>query len=210
MKSITNLLFFPILALASPLTLNLPHQSRQTTPAQILSVTAAGPGCPAGSYSPELSADAKSINVGFDSYITAVGAGAGPEERERYCDLTFRIQFPLGCSTASLQSTYHGFAQLDAGVTGTFSSQYSISPGQVLTGGNPNPVTISSAGFGGAGNVYAKEDVAGVRVNAGSANQRVVSYTVRTRLRLQQGQSSQVGFFSDDDLTLAITAQGTC
>ncbi|KAK1751016.1 hypothetical protein QBC47DRAFT_308533 [Echria macrotheca] len=203
MKFLTSLLFTSALGLATPVI-------RQTQPAQIISASVVGEGCPQGSFSTEISDDGQTISYGWDNYDVAVGPGADPNGREKTCDITLRINFPLGCTSARFSNTYHGFAQLDQGVTGTFSTQYNISPGQLVSGGNPPPATVSASGFGGAGNVYTKSDVAVGKINANAANQQVVTYIARTRMFVQGSNNTVFGTLSDDDYSFSITQQSRC
>ncbi|KAK5653412.1 hypothetical protein OQA88_8897 [Cercophora sp. LCS_1] len=193
----------PALAAASPV-------ARQVAPAEIATLVASGPGCPSGSFEANIAPDGKSVTYGFNSYAVEIGPGASPSNREKYCDLTIGVRFPVGCSTATLRSTYHGFAQLGTGVTGTFQAQYNLSPGSLTSGANPAPAVISSAGFGGAGNVYTKVDSPVARVSVTNPNQRIVNFTVRSRIFLQSNNQSSQGLLTDDDLSVEIVGQGTC
>jgi len=204
MKSLATLLLTSTLALAGPL------GTRQASPAEIISSSVSGNGCPQGTFTSSISIDGQTLTYGFDDYSVSVGQGAPPDSREKTCDVTIRIRFPQGCTNARISSTYHGFAQLEQGVTGTFASQYNLSPGQILSGGNPPPATVSSAGFGGAGNVYTKADSAAARVNVVNQSQNVVTYIARTRVFTQSANGVAFGSLSVDDATINISQQSRC
>ncbi|KAK0613992.1 hypothetical protein B0T14DRAFT_291411 [Immersiella caudata] len=205
MKSLTAL-FLPLLAAASPL---ITRQTAPSEPAQLISFSATGSGCPSGTFTTSLDDEGTVITYGFTDYQVEVGLGAPSSQREKQCDIVLRYQFPIGCTKATLKSTYHGYIQLDSGVTGTFNSQYSLSPGQ-LTGGSPGAVTVTSAQYGGAGNPFLKDDFTEARVQVNSANQRVVTFTLRNRILLQSNSQSVSGFMDESDVTIAVLNQQVC
>jgi len=185
--------------------------TRQSTPGPItlVSATASGPGCPSGSTTVHLDPSGNELTLGFDAFAAEVGPNAPPSVRELTCDIVVRASVPLGCSVASLETVYHGFAQLDSGVTGTFAAQYAVSPGQLTSGSNPPNAVISSAVFGGEGNVYTKTDPFTVKFNPGAPNNQQVDVTVRSRIYLQ-GNQGLLGTLSADDATVRIVSQGKC
>jgi hypothetical protein len=199
MKFFLPTILFPALAVAAPSL--LPRQSSIT----ISSVSATGPGCPAGSYSTTISGGV--VTLGLDAYQTNVGPGFPGSDREKYCDITVNFLYPLGCTAASIQSTYQGFAQLGTGITGTFTSTYSVSPGQI--GPNPPSTTFTSANWG-SGGVYTRSDTSATTVRANSANQRNVQFMSRNRIILQSGQASSQGTLTADIITIAVQSQNVC
>lgn len=205
MKSLTTLLLLP-LAYASPL---ITRQTALSEPAQLVSFSATGPGCPSDSYSVDITEDGTVITYGFSSYHVEVGLGAPSEEREKHCDITLGVRFPVGCTKADFKSTYHGYVQLDDGVTGTFGSQYSLSPG-TLSGGSPPSVTVTSAAYGGSGNSFLKDDIAGAKVVVNSEWQRTALFTLRNRILVQANGGSVSGFLDATDVTIAILNQAVC
>jgi len=208
MKLLNLLLGLPALALAAPTSSVTPLlASRQSTPIQVTSVSATGSGCPAGSWTIELSPDGQTLLVAFNNYQVAVGPGIPSSMRERTCDVTVGLSYPLGCTTATIDNTYHGFAELHSGVSATMSTQYSHSPGTV--GPNPPPVTISGAVWE-DGNPFNKQDIVTTRLQATSSNQRVASYTIRTRAFVQTNNSQNFGTFTIDDLNVDIASQASC
>lgn len=202
MKSISTLLLLPVLALAAP-TLD----SRATPQIQVSSIVASGTGCPQGSFSADISDDGTVITFGFDSYQTQVGTGIGGSEREKNCDIFLGLRYPLGCTSAVISTTYHGFAQLENGVSGGFPAAYNMSPGSIS--GNPPETTFTSSEWANGG-VYTKQDTILASTNVNSPNQQNVNFELRTRIRLNAANSNLNGVLSGDDATIAITQVKQC
>lgn len=207
MKCLYSHLLLTTLALATPV-----PDRRQSSLARITSAALTGTGCPSDTFTSELSEDGQVITLGFDTYQTLVGPSADPDDREKTCDVAITINYPLGCTVASLSTTYHGFAQLEPGVTGTFAAQYNISPGSLSgDGASPFPVTVSSHGFGGDGNVFTKVDEEiNSRVEVRNQHQRDVQFVVRSRIFVQARNGDVGGLLTQDDITVAIDSQGGC
>ena len=71
-------------------------------------------------------------------------------------------------------------------------------------------MTVTSAAYGGAGNPFLKDDVAGARVTVNSASQRTVTFTLRNRLLVQANSQSVSGFMDESDVTVALINQAVC
>jgi len=199
-------LFLGIVLLASALARATPTNSpRQTGLVRIIDINPQGPGCPAGSFSVSFSSDRSVASFGFTKYNTHVSPTDLSADRELFCDIFMTLRYPLGCTAAVLDTTYRGFAQLQNGVTGTFSRQYNLSPG--TSGQNPPATTFTSATFGGAGNSYTKEDMVAISENINNDNQRNVSLVARTRIFLVTSGSTLSGTLTDTNTTVAITQQ---
>lgn len=207
MKPITSLvsLFLPLLTLASPAPLT-PRQSDSQV--RITAITTTGDGCPSGTYSSSINEAGTVLTLGFDTYQSAVGPGVPGPDREKHCELFVTLRYPVGCTTASLTTTYHGFAILQQGVSGVVASTYNLSPGS-LTNGNPSSTVLSGAQWV-DGDVYTRNDVVAARAPVVSQQQRDVSFVVRNRVLLTAGDSSQEGVVTADDVTLSITGQASC
>lgn len=205
--------FFSSAALANPIVLTNPISPRQVNaPARIAAATISGTGCQPNTYTTQFSPSGDAFTLGLDSYQAFIGPGTSASDRDRQCDLVLDINYPPGCTLATLSTTYHGFAQLETSVTGTFTSQYSISPGNLSGEGSaPGSVTVNSNAFGGNGNVYTKvDDPIVARVSFAGSNRRTGTFTVRTRIFMNAGQSSRSGLLTQDDVTVAIVSQGRC
>jgi hypothetical protein len=136
-------ILLPVLALANPLG---NRQTPATPPVDqitIISAQSSGNGCPQGSVSNTLSPDktvsslsclssydansAKIVTFGFDSFQTYIGPTAAQADKTKQCQLHLSLQYPGGFQYSVVDATYHGWARLDPGVTGTFISSYFFS-----------------------------------------------------------------------------------
>jgi hypothetical protein len=64
------------------------------------------------------------VNLGFDKFQAYIGPGTSAADRSKSCNLILTLKYPPAYSFAVVSSTYHGYAQLDSGVAGKFSSAY--------------------------------------------------------------------------------------
>lgn len=204
MKSfLSTLLLLPALALAAP----APLDTRTNPQIQISSIVASGTGCPQGTFSADVSDDGTAITFGLDSYQTQVGTGVSGSEREKNCDIFIGLRYPVGCTSAVISTTYHGFAQLESGVGGTFKADYNMSPGS--TSGNPAAMLFNSNQWS-AGGVYTKQDSLATTARINSPNQQNVNFELRTRILLNAANSQLSGIVTGDDVTIAITQVRSC
>lgn len=137
-----TLLLFPTLILSSPLT---PRQSPPVDQIIITDSATSGNGCPQGSVSTTASPDKtvrlssplstshltntnkQVITFGFDSFQTYIGPTAAQADKSKACQIHLSLSYPAGFTYAVVDATYHGYARLDAGVTGNFLSTYFFS-----------------------------------------------------------------------------------
>ncbi|OIW27131.1 hypothetical protein CONLIGDRAFT_656331 [Coniochaeta ligniaria NRRL 30616] len=203
MKLLSPTLFLPVAAFCAPVTVS----SRQAAQIQFTSITTSGPGCPQGSITTDVTADVTAFTLGFDKYQTLVGPGVDGSNREKSCDIFLSLRYPLGCTSAVINTTYHGFAQLDSGVVGTLSVAYILSPGS--TTNSPPPAMFPASSWS-IGEVYTKRDSVTATENIQNTNQRDVSLTIRTRIMLIVANSTMAGTLSIDDATVAITTAQGC
>lgn len=191
---LSSLLLLPALALAAPTI-----DSRQAPQIQISSFIITGSGCPGGSTSAEISPDGTSITFGLDSYQVAPGS-------TQSCSITLGLNFPSGCTSAVIASTYHGFVQINSGDSGLFSSTYSVSPGS--TSGNPPSTSFTSSQWGNGG-VYTKSDSVTARATISNSNGQVVNLAIGTQIRLT-GNPADTSLLSVDDASISITQVSRC
>ncbi len=102
-----------------------------------------GSGCPRRAVSCDISPDRTVVTLGFDEFQTYIGRGRNAGDREKDCDIHLSLRYPSGYTFAVVDATYHGFAQLDSGVTGSMSSTYSFQSG------NTAPTTTNANLTGG-------------------------------------------------------------
>ena len=146
----------------------------------------------------------KAITFGFGKFQAYIGPGYSATDKTKSCQLSLGLKYPSGFQFAVVDSTYHGYAQLDKGVTGTFYSTYSFNPD------NKNAtITQTSISGGDAwadGQVYTKEDtvpITGYIFSPCSANGILV---ISNRISLTSSDSAATGVLTDDDAT-AFTQQ---
>lgn len=122
-------------------------------PSQITIAAASfsGNGCPQGTVSTSFSSDKTVVTFGFDAFQTYIGPGTVVADRTKNCQLHLTLNYPGGFQFAVLDSTYHGYAQLDTGVTGTFLSTYYFSQDASAT--TTTRTSISGGGLWAAGQV---------------------------------------------------------
>jgi hypothetical protein len=93
----------------------------------IESLTYGGSGCPRGTVGYSISNDRQIFTLIFDKYIASIGPGIPVTENRKNCQLNIRMHYPQGWQYAVLSSQFRGYAQLDAGITGTHKSTYYFS-----------------------------------------------------------------------------------
>lgn len=183
-SSVSGLLLLPLLGAATP-TLNfLPagtgYQSSGSAGPDpslitIASASFSGNGCPQGTVSTSISSDKTIITFGFDAFQTYIGPGTSTPQssypppsscyvltrrsavadRSKNCQLHLTLNYPGGFQYAVLDSTYHGYAQMDAGVTSSFLSTYYFSQDASAT--TTTKTSLTGGGIWAAGQVYTKQ-----------------------------------------------------
>ncbi|KAK4243441.1 hypothetical protein C7999DRAFT_36220 [Corynascus novoguineensis] len=172
---------------------------------QIVSASFSGNGCPQGTVSTSISPDKTVITFGFDAFQTYIGPGISPAERSKNCQLHLNLKYPSGFQFAVLESTYHGYAQLEEGVTGTFYSTYYFSQDAPAT--TTTQTSITGGGLWADGQVYTKADqipTASYIFSPCGANGIL---NINNRIALSSSNSSAFGMITDDDATYALTQQ---
>lgn len=172
---------------------------------QINSVSFSGNGCPQGSVSTSISPDKTVITFGFDRFQTYIGPGVSPAEKTKNCQLHLNLKYPGGFQFSVVESTYHGYAQLDKGVTGTFYSTYYFSQDASAT--TTTQTSISGGGIWAQGQVYTKADKIPTASYIYSPCGASGILNVNNRIALTSTNSSASGTVSDDDATVAFTQQ---
>ncbi|KAG4219235.1 hypothetical protein PC116_g32285, partial [Phytophthora cactorum] len=122
MRSFVALLT-PVLAAATPIGIIGGSDTPKPDEISIVSASASGNGCPQGTVTSDLSPDRK----------VYTGPGTKQSDKSKNCQLHLNLKYPGGFQFAIVESTYHGYAQLEAGVTGTFYSTYYFSQDAAAT-----------------------------------------------------------------------------
>lgn len=172
---------------------------------QVASVGFSGNGCPQGSVSTTISPDRTVVTFGFDQFQTYIGPGYDLGDKSKNCQLHLNLKYPGGFQFAVLDSTYHGFAQLDSGVTGTFYSSYYFSQDASAT--TTTRTSITGGGAWAEGQVYTKNDqiptASVIYAPCGASG----ILNVNNRIVLASTSKTATGQVTDDDATVAFTHQ---
>ncbi|RKU41420.1 hypothetical protein DL546_003669 [Coniochaeta pulveracea] len=198
----------PALAVASPIAQTSPDgwsDGPDPSQIQILSAAFSGNGCPQGSVSTSISPDRTVITFGFDKFQTYIGPGYDPTQKTKNCQLHLNLKYPGGFQFAVVDSTYHGYAQLDPGVTGTFYSTYYFSQGAQTT--TTTQTSISGGGIWAQGQVYTKADSVPTASVIYSPCGASGILNINNRIALTSTSATALGEVTDDDATVAFTQQ---
>lgn len=68
-----------------------------------------------------------SFTLIFDKYVAQIGPGVATTESRKFCQVNLQLHYPQGFQYSILKTIYRGFAQLDAGVTGSQEATYYFS-----------------------------------------------------------------------------------
>ncbi|GAB1312499.1 hypothetical protein MFIFM68171_02709 [Madurella fahalii] len=172
---------------------------------QIVDASFSGSGCPQGTVSTSISPDKTVITFGFDAFQTEIGPGTRMPDRTKNCQLHLSLKYPGGFQFSVVESTYHGYAQLEKGVTGNFYSTYYFSQDADAT--TTTQTSITGGGIWEQGQVYTKTDqipTASYIFSPCGANGIL---NINNRIALTSTNSSASGFITDDDATVAFTQQ---
>ena len=112
------------------LDLNVPRQDRKIIPSE--------------PHQSVLTSEFQVVTFGFDSFQTYIGPTAAQADKSKACAIHLNLQYPGGFQYAIVDATYHGYARLDAGVTGNFLSTYFFSQAASNTVLNPLPLKLKS------------------------------------------------------------------
>jgi len=99
-------------------------ESPNPSQVHIQSLSYAGSGCPAGTVSENLSADAKAFTLLFDTYIAEAGPGIRLSEGRKNCQINVDLRVPGGWSYSIIDVDYRGYANIERGGTGTQKTYY--------------------------------------------------------------------------------------
>ncbi|KAI0011430.1 hypothetical protein F4779DRAFT_637254 [Xylariaceae sp. FL0662B] len=198
-------LLIPALVVANPLGIILDGDVPKVEDIQIISASASGNGCPQGTVTTDLSTDRTVITFGFDAFQVYIGPGTKASDKTKNCQLHLNLKYPGGFQFAIVESTYHGYAQLEENVTGTFYSTYYFSQDAAAT--TTTQTSITGGGIWEAGQVYTKQDQVPTASVIWSPCGASGILNVNNRVALTSSDSSASGQISDDDATVAFTQQ---
>ncbi|KAI1077441.1 hypothetical protein F5B20DRAFT_260700 [Whalleya microplaca] len=205
MRSSFAALLAPVLAVANPIGIITDGDVPSSEEIQIVSASASGNGCPQGTVTTDLSTDRTVITFGFDAFQVYIGPGTKASDKTKNCQLHLNLKYPGGFQFAIVESTYHGYAQLEEKVTGTFYSTYYFSQDAAAT--TTTQTSITGGGIWEGGQVYTKQDQVPTASVIWSPCGASGILNVNNRVALTSSNSSASGQISDDDATVAFTQQ---
>lgn len=150
------------------------------------------------------------VTLGFDQFQAYIGPGTSVADRSKSCNLILTLKYPPAYSFAVASSTYHGYAQLDSGVTGKFSSTYFFS--SLLSATFSTSTSVLGGGSLESGSVYTKSDTISTPnlvlspcglLTVGS----LALLNIGNTISLSSSNSSAVGLMTNDDATVSTTQQ---
>jgi len=194
-------LLLPALAAANP----LPQSAFPAEQIRIVESSYSGQGCPQNSVSTSTSLDGTVITYGFDLFQTYIGPGTPRAENSKSCSLHLNLAYPGGFQYAVLEATYHGFARLDPGITGTFITTYFFSQDASKT--STTRLSIEGNAQLALGDVYTKTDKVETTSVIWSPCGNNGILNINNRLSLTSKNSKAAGEFTNDDATVALTQQ---
>ncbi|KAK3393325.1 hypothetical protein B0H63DRAFT_516517 [Podospora didyma] len=214
---LTNLisaLVITLSALASPL-LSADFLSADALPSPdeitINSVKTSGSGCPRRTVTTDISEDRTVVTLGFDEFQTYFGRryGNSNDNRDKNCEIRLNLHYPGGFTFAVVDAVYHGFAQLDSGITGSFSSSYSFLDSRGSSEGKScsTKSTIDGGGVYENGTVYTKQDLIPTVSRVASPCGKNATLVIKTRINMSGGSANASGTLTGDDATIAFTQQ---
>ncbi|KAJ4374930.1 hypothetical protein N0V83_002008 [Neocucurbitaria cava] len=193
----------PVLAAATP----VPQSGDAPDPNQITIVDTSysGNGCPQGTVSTSTSPDHTVITYGFDAFQTYIGPGTVPADRSKNCQLHLNLKYPGGFQYAVVDATYHGWARMDDGVTGSFITTYYFSQDAGKT--STTRMTANGGGSLLTGQVYTKQDSVETTATIWSPCGTTGILNINNRISLTSKNTAAAGELSNDDATVAFTQQ---
>jgi hypothetical protein len=201
-------LLAPALAAAAPaVNSNTKRDLPDPSDIQILSATWSGNGCPDKTVSTSISPDRTVITFGFDAFQTYIGTDVPVQERIKNCAIHLTMLYPGGYQFALVQTTYHGFAILEEGITGDFVSTYFFS--QDAEALSVSRTSIEGGGMWTEGQVYTRQDEipTASMIYAPCGGEGILNINNRIQLRNDGDNPDAFGSITDDDATVAFTQQ---
>jgi hypothetical protein len=193
-------------------------------------VSTSGTGCPQNEVSISISDDRTAVTLGFDEFNTYIGPGVAASQNDKNCSIHLSVRYPSGYTFAVLDATYHGYAQLDPGVTGNISSVYKFEDGNnfAALSGNNGATGASAASSSTSvelgsttttrrsntmmatvrdtsGEVYTETDTVPANEVINAPCGKLVDLIINTRIDLKSSSSAASGELTDDDATFAFT-----
>ncbi len=104
-----------------------PATDRDAPPSEKITVdvvTVNGSGCPQGTAAVAVADDNTAFTVTYSQYTAEAGAGSGPTDFRKNCQLVLRVHVPQGFTYGIASADYRGFAHLERGATALERARY--------------------------------------------------------------------------------------
>ncbi|KAH8654962.1 hypothetical protein BGZ60DRAFT_151440 [Tricladium varicosporioides] len=182
-------------AIASPIvSADVPDPNQVT----INGITTSGTGCPQGSVGKFLSADRQTFTLIFDSFVAQVGPGTAAADGRKFCQINLDLHYPQGFQYSILKTIYRGYAQLDAGVSGSQSATYYFS-------GQSAQCSTTSTFKGPIAKNYAIEDNVAVTSTVWSPCGANLPINIKSQIALTSSSSTAKGLLTTDSADGTVT-----
>jgi len=173
----------------------------------IKDASASGNGCPQSTFSTTISDDREYVTFGFDKFQAYIGPSAAQSDKTKQCQIHLSLNYPQGLHFTVLESTYHGWARLDPGVTGSFVSSYYFSQDASHTA--QTRVSIVGDAHWQQGDTYQKDDLvqSTSAIYSPCGANGILNVNNRIALSVAANAPNATGELSDDDATVGFKQQ---
>ena len=120
-----------------PLNNNISDTAPEGT--NITQITNSGNGCPRNTLSITSNPDLSIVFSKLNDFQVSLGPDISPSEKSKNCAIHISFTYPPGWQFMLVQSSFAGWAKVDAGVGGHFYSQYFVSSNASNTVSLPFP-----------------------------------------------------------------------
>ncbi|KAI9765011.1 MAG: hypothetical protein M1839_005682 [Geoglossum umbratile] len=193
---VTSILGLTLALVASPAVAAPAGSSPDPGTVHINNIGYGGSGCPQGSASASISGDQTTMTMIFDKYIASIGPNVDITESRKNCQLNIDVRYPAGFQYSIFTADYRGFADLDAGVTGTQKSTYYFS-------GQTQQFSTQSTFKGPVNKDYLEQDKADVVTWSPCASEGMVN--INSQVRLQSSNPKAKGLLTTDSVDVKFT-----
>ena len=121
--------------------------------------------------------------------------------------MTVGLRYPSGCTSATFDITFRGYGQVDNGVTGSATAQFSLSSG-TLSPSKGDPISFSASALKGDKVTWIK--AYSVSATARLQGARDLNFTIQNGMSLSTSNKNAKGLIQAEFLLLHVKSQSTC
>jgi len=165
---------------------------------QIIGISFAGSGCPAGSVAGQISGDQTTLTLLYDSFVAQSGSNTKATDKRKNCQLNVKLKYPSGWQFSVFKATYRGFADLARGDTGTCKATYYFS-------GESRQMESTLTLKGPFSDNYVKEDKFGVESTIWSPCGLEGMLNINSEVRITPLDTKNVALMTVDSTDLKFT-----